>query len=45
MGMGLAISKSIMEVLEGRLKFEPVIPTGAKFVLQLPLKNSRRRLP
>lgn len=36
MGMGLAISKSIMESLDGRLQFSPVVPNGAKFVIQIP---------
>ncbi len=37
MGMGLAISKSIMEILDGSLRFEPAIPSGARFLVQLPI--------
>jgi PAS domain S-box-containing protein len=35
-GIGLSISKSIVERHNGRLRFEPVEPTGACFVVELP---------
>ena len=40
MGMGLAISKSIMDSLDGNLKFEPAQPTGSRFIVQLPIIDS-----
>lgn len=36
MGMGLAISRSIIESHDGSLDFEPLRPNGAKFVISLP---------
>jgi two-component system sensor histidine kinase DctS len=36
MGMGLAISKSIVEAHEGILRFEPREDIGARFLVELP---------
>lgn len=36
MGLGLALSKNIVELLGGRIFFEAGTPTGATFVIQLP---------
>jgi PAS domain S-box-containing protein len=35
-GIGLSISKSIVERHKGHTYFEPVFPTGARFVVELP---------
>ncbi len=35
-GIGLSISKSIVERHKGRIRFEEVIPHGARFVVELP---------
>jgi PAS domain S-box-containing protein len=35
-GIGLSISKSIVERHKGNIFFEPVVPTGARFVVELP---------
>ena len=39
MGLGLAISRSIVEAHGGRLWVEPCSPRGAKFHVELPLSN------
>lgn len=36
MGMGLAISRSIVENHGGKLRFEPVVPHGARFIFNIP---------
>jgi PAS domain S-box-containing protein len=35
-GIGLSISKTIVERHNGRIWFEPALPTGARFVVELP---------
>lgn len=35
-GLGLAITKMLTEASGGRLRFEPVHPSGARFVVELP---------
>ena len=40
MGMGLAISKSIIEAHQGSLRFEPGSPSGARFYVELPLHET-----
>ena len=37
MGMGLAISKSIIEAHQGNLRLDPETTVGAKFLIELPL--------
>jgi len=38
-GLGLAISKSIVEQLGGSIRFEPTVPQGATFHVDLPLSD------
>jgi PAS domain S-box-containing protein len=38
-GIGLSISKSIIERCKGRIWHEPALPTGARFVVELPAMN------
>jgi C4-dicarboxylate-specific signal transduction histidine kinase len=37
MGLGLAISRQIVQKHAGRIWWEPVAPAGARFVIELPL--------
>jgi CheY-like chemotaxis protein len=39
-GIGLSISRSIVEKHNGRISFEPVLLGGARFIVELPLVNA-----
>jgi PAS domain S-box-containing protein len=44
-GIGLSISKSIVERHNGRLRFEAMEPTGARFVVELPAASGTMVTP
>jgi CheY-like chemotaxis protein len=37
LGLGLSLSRSLAELHGGRLRYEPVVPHGSRFVVSLPL--------
>lgn len=39
LGMGLAVSRSIMEAHDGNLRFEPREPNGSRFLIELPVSH------
>ena len=43
-GIGLSVSKSIMEAHEGRISFETVIGKGTRFILDFPRKDKTTQL-
>ena len=38
-GLGLAIVKALVEAQEGRVRYEPLQPTGSRFVVTLPISS------
>ena len=44
-GIGLSISKAIVERHLGAIRFEEVLPQGARFVVELPLLNGDATIP
>ena len=39
MGLGLALSRQIVTVHEGRMWWEPVSPEGTRFIVELPARS------
>lgn len=44
-GLGLSIVKGIVELHKGLIRYEPNVPTGARFVIELPYKKSPQIKP